>query len=320
MKPVASLSLDLDNLWSYLKTHGDPRAADHPTYLPAALPTILETFARRGLRITFFVVGRDAADPRHREVLRDLAASGHEIGNHSFEHEPWMARRDEPAIDAEIAAAERAIEAATGVRPTAFRGPGYCMSGALLRVLIARGYRYDASSLPTFLGPLARAYYFMSTRLTPEQRRERAELFGSWRDGARPLGPYLWTRGEQSLVEVPVTTMPGARVPFHFSYVLYLAVRSRWLALRYFDAALLACRVARVGPSLLLHPLDLIGGDEIDALGFFPAMGMKGAAKRAIVGELLDRMAAHFDLRTIGAHVDAACRSSSLRRVAAPAK
>jgi hypothetical protein len=23
-KPLASLSLDLDNLWSYMKTHGDP--------------------------------------------------------------------------------------------------------------------------------------------------------------------------------------------------------------------------------------------------------------------------------------------------------
>ena len=32
-RPVASVSLDLDNHWSYLKTHGDPQWEDRPSYL-----------------------------------------------------------------------------------------------------------------------------------------------------------------------------------------------------------------------------------------------------------------------------------------------
>ena len=33
-KPLASLSLDLDNQWSYMKTHGDAGWEALPTYLP----------------------------------------------------------------------------------------------------------------------------------------------------------------------------------------------------------------------------------------------------------------------------------------------
>ena len=33
MKPLATLSLDLDDAWSYRKTHGDPGWKELPTYL-----------------------------------------------------------------------------------------------------------------------------------------------------------------------------------------------------------------------------------------------------------------------------------------------
>ena len=36
-------------------------------------------------------------------------------------------------------------------------------------------------------------------------------------------------------------------------------------------------------PSLLLHPLDILGGDEEPDLGFFPAMKLHGAVKRTVV-------------------------------------
>ena len=57
MKPIASLSLDLDNEWSYLKTHGDPGWETLPSYLDIVIPRVLDILARRKLRITFFVVG-----------------------------------------------------------------------------------------------------------------------------------------------------------------------------------------------------------------------------------------------------------------------
>ena len=42
LKPKASLSLDLDNKWSYMKTHGDPGWDAFPSYLPIVVPRTLK--------------------------------------------------------------------------------------------------------------------------------------------------------------------------------------------------------------------------------------------------------------------------------------
>ncbi len=121
-KPLASLSLDLDNLWSYLKIHGDPAWEALPSYLDVVVPRVLEFLAERGLRITFFVVGQDAAREENRAALAALAAAGHEIANHSFRHESWLHLYSEAELEEELARAEQAIEA--GDRPTAGGLPG----------------------------------------------------------------------------------------------------------------------------------------------------------------------------------------------------
>ena len=155
MKPRASLSLDADNQWSYMKIHGDDGWESFPSYLDVLAPRALEVLDRHDLRITFFLVGQDAARPENADALASLAAANHEIGNHSFRHEPWLHRYSDAELDEELARAEAAIEAATGVHTTGFRGPGYSLSATTLRVLVRRGYAYDASTLPTYIGPLA---------------------------------------------------------------------------------------------------------------------------------------------------------------------
>jgi len=312
VKPLASLSLDLDNEWSYLKTHGDPGWEAYPSYLDVVVPRVLELLARRALRITFFVVGQDAALDKNRAALAQLAASPHEIGNHSLRHEPWLHLYSESELESELSQAEAHIEAATGRRTEGFRGPGFSLSETTLRVLLRRGYRYDASTLPTFLGPLARAYYLMTARMDAAERRKRAMLFGSWRDGLRPLGPYRWQLAEGTLLEIPVTTLPGLRIPIHLSYVLYLASFSRVVARAYFATALRLCRAAHVEPSILLHPLDFLGAEDVPSLGFFPAMQMPAASKLELVEECLGRMQSHFDVRSLGEHAAAAASRPEL--------
>lgn len=286
--PPACLSVDLDNEWSYLKTHGDPAWRTYPSYIPRVVPRILAVLEDLGLKATFFLVGHDAASPANRETLRSIAAAGHEVGNHSQSHEPWLHRYTAEQLDQEIGQAEAAIEAATGVRPVGFRGPGYSISRTALEVLAGRGYRYDASTLPTFLGPLARAYYFMRSPLDKGQRAERARLFGSIRDGLRPIRPYLCKLQASTLLEIPVTTFPVFRIPFHFSYMLYLSTRLPGLARLYWRMALRACRLARLGPSMLLHPLDFLGCDEVATLSFFPGMNLKSEVKVERVAACLE--------------------------------
>jgi len=270
--PICSLSLDLDNQWSYMKTHGDAGWESFPSYLDLVVPRALEILDRFGWKITFFIVGQDAALEKNREALQAIAAAGHEIGNHSFNHEPWLHLYTKQQIADEITRAEEAIEAATGHRPRGFRGPGYSLSRATLEVLVERGYLYDASTLPTYLGPLARWYYFHTTNLTPEEKKQRKILFGGLREGFRPLKPYFWEVGDRRLLEIPVTTMPIFKLPFHFSYLLYIATYSPALSLLYFRSALAMCRALHIEPSLLLHPLDFLSGDDVRELAFFPAM------------------------------------------------
>ena len=303
-KPFASLSLDLDNMWAYQMTHGDPGWETYPTYLPELVPRALDLLGSLGLRITFFVVGRDAhlAD-RNGDALAALAADGHEIGNHSFDHKPWLHTWSRDQVDDDLARTEEALVTVTGRRPTGFRGPGYALSVHVLEVLSARGYVYDCSTLPTFIGPAARWYYFRAAQLTPEQRAERSNLFGSFREGFRPVGPYRWSLPSgAAMTEIPVTTMPGARVPVHVSYLLTLAGISPAAADAYWAAALGACKATGLAPSILLHPLDLLGADDVSALEFFPAMDQPGATKRRHLARFLARLTDSFEVGTMAEH------------------
>lgn len=313
-KPLASLSLDLDNMWSYMKTHGDLGWESFPSYLDIVVPRVLDFLENRGLKITFFVVGQDAALQKNHAAIRSLANAGHEIGNHSFNHEPWLHLYSEEEIESELSRTEECLERVTGKKPIGFRGPGYSLSLSVLRVLTRRGYRYDASTLPTFLGPLARAYYFMTTKLSPEEKKNRKLLFGQLVDGLRPLRPYRWNFDgiNEGLIEIPVTTMPIFRIPFHVSYILYIYRFSPVLARAYFRFAMMLCQLTRTHPSLLLHPLDFLGGDDVKELSFFPAMNLHGEEKIKLVGDILRIYSEYFTIVPMGEHARALSQKKDL--------
>lgn len=300
MKPPATISVDLDNLWAYLRVHGDDAWRSFPSYLDLAVPRLVGFFSGRGLRPTVFVVGQDAELDENQEAFARLAETGWELGNHSFHHEPWLHQRSLEAIDEELARAEEAIESATGARPQGFRGPGYSLSGKLLQVLHRRGYAYDASTLPSFIGPFARLYYFLHSSLPPEERRRRAGLFGTLSHGLRPLTPYRWAFQGGELLELPISAFPLLRVPFHISYVLYLSTFSAAAARAYFNLALCACRATGVAPSLLFHPLDFLGSDNAPGLEFFPGMGLPSQVKLQRVADYVDAFTRLFEAGPLG--------------------
>jgi peptidoglycan/xylan/chitin deacetylase (PgdA/CDA1 family) len=314
-RPVASVSLDLDDLWTYLRTRGDPSWQARPSYLPRFLPLLLEVFQQLEHRITVFVVGFDAARESNQPHLRALADHGHEMGSHSFHHETWMQLLPPDRLEEEIVAAEQAIQGATGQKPVGFRGPGFTWSPQLLEVLARHQYVYDASTLPTFIGPLARRYLIGSARLSAEERAQRGALFGAFSDGFRPNTPYRWELAEgRSLLEMPVTTMPVTRLPFHMSYLLYLSCFSPALMRAYLRTAIAACKLFRVEPSFLLHPLDLLGGDAVPQLGFFPGMNLTTERKRRLFVEVFEMLGSEFDLITLGSHAGRLSTNELARR------
>ncbi len=302
---LASISLDLDNKWSYMKTHGDAGWQNYPTYLPDLVPRVLRLLEEIQLNITFFVVGKDASMPVNHEAIQSIANAGHEIGNHSFHHEPWLHLYSEEEIHQELANTENALQEITSKRPNGFRGPGFSYSPTLLKVLKQRNYQYDCSTFPTFLGPIARAYYFFHAKLDKEEKEKRKLLFGKATEGFLPLRSYRWTGNAAPLLEIPVTTMPWFKVPIHLSYVMFLAEKSRLIAKLYFKNAMRWCKVNKVEPSLLLHPLDFWGCDAEEDLSFFPAMSSTTQTKCDLAKELLSWMQTKFECVTMQQHAQA---------------
>jgi len=303
MKPIASLSLDLDNKWSYMKTHGDAGWDTFPTYLDVIVPRALSFFKERNLDITFFIVGQDAALEKNRESIASIATAGHEVGNHSFNHEPWLHLYSKAELIEEFEKTEAALLDVTGKRPVGFRGPGYSLSPTVLEVLAERGYKYDCSTLPTYIAPLARAYYFFkSPEMSVEEREKRKKLFGKFSDGFRSLKPYSWQVGDSSLIEIPVTTFPVLKTPIHASYLLYLSTFSLIAARNYWKMALRMCRMTGIQPSILLHPLDFMNGEDVPELKFFPAMNIPIDQKLALISEIVGELDAKFSIKTMKEH------------------
>lgn len=296
-KPPAALSLDLDNQWSYMKIHGDEGWEQYPTYLPVFIPYILDLLDELNLKITFFIVGQDASMEINKPWLRMITERGHEVGNHSFRHESWIQAYSCDELEHELDLAEESIMQATGQRPSGFRGPGFSWSIDLLKILKKRNYLYDASTLPTYIGPLARIYYFWTSRLTKEEKEVRRYLFGKFSDGYRPLKPYYMNLGQEgNLLEIPVTTIPVFKIPFHLSYLLYLSGYSTLLMRMYLRFALFMCRLTATPVSYLLHPLDLISGDEVPELSFFPGMQVASEKKKKVFRLVIRELSRHYTL------------------------
>lgn len=302
MKPAASISLDLDNLWSYLKTQGAPGWESFPSYLDKVVPRILDVLDRCDQRITFFIVGKDATIESNRAALQKIAAAGHEIANHSFLHEPWLHLYNRDQLHEEIGGAENAIAAVTGKTTRGFRGPGFSTSPLVRDVLAERGYDYDASIFPSVLGPVARMFFLLNSQLSTEEKEQRKGLYGKFSDAFGALRPYAWGNG---LVEIPVTTMPLLRLPVHATYLMFLAQRSESLARFYWSAAITLCRARKIAPSLLLHPTDFLDAQDAPEMSFFPGMKLPAAKKIALVEHTIRSLRRHWRPGTMSEHASA---------------
>jgi len=73
-------------------------------------PQVLDILARRKLKATFFVLGKNLADPELRKLAERAHAEGHWIGNHTYTHEVPLGDRDDPGIaQSEIGATQDLI-------------------------------------------------------------------------------------------------------------------------------------------------------------------------------------------------------------------
>jgi len=87
---------------------------------PVLTPKLLDMLKARGIKATFFLIGENAAE--YPDIVKRIAAEGHELGNHSWSH-PQLTKLSPDALRDQIAKTADAINAAAGHPPTVMRPP-----------------------------------------------------------------------------------------------------------------------------------------------------------------------------------------------------
>ncbi|GAA4332051.1 hypothetical protein GCM10023162_36790 [Klenkia terrae] len=108
---------------------------DGPT--PEYTPRILEALAAAGVTATFNVMGYNAV--QHPDLLREVVAAGHEIGNHTWTHKDLTTLTAAQTRD-ELIRCRDEVSALVDVPFTSFRPPRGEITGYALRVAAELGY------------------------------------------------------------------------------------------------------------------------------------------------------------------------------------
>jgi len=168
-------------------SYGMPHKGE-PYDLSGSASAILDELAEHEAHAVFFVVGRMIEE--HPDVVQAIAAGGHEIGLHGYEHHN-LARYDAEALallDKNLARVTSLVEDMTGTRPQGFRAP-YLLSPHFYRaevyaMLRAQGFRwvsnrevrYPVELLRPRPGKLPMPYAWRASDGSPRLARNRLLL------------------------------------------------------------------------------------------------------------------------------------------------
>jgi peptidoglycan/xylan/chitin deacetylase (PgdA/CDA1 family) len=221
--PQASINIDIDTLSEDIDGTTRVIRSDELRAITyrRVMPRFLDLLDRHGVKATFFVIGRDVAD--HEDVLRQVAAAGHELANHTMSHPKQLVHLDDETIAQEIRECGERLEALAGRPIVGFRAPGYTITMRVIDALRRAGYRYD-SSLNTSLAYYAIKKAFKLVRLKDKDylsTQRFAEIFG-------PRSPYRMSTerlglpdATKSFIEIPISVIPYLSYPFVTSLLLH---------------------------------------------------------------------------------------------------
>ena len=148
------LTFDFDALspWVFEMAEGNVAALSRGEFGAVAVPRILALLRRHDIRASFYVPGHTAL--AYPDLVRSIAADGHELGHHGWVHEGLS--RLEPDREREyLVRGLEALDRVAGVRPAGYRAPGVDVGVNTVDLLLEHGFTYDAS----FSGSDFQPYY-----------------------------------------------------------------------------------------------------------------------------------------------------------------
>lgn len=177
--------------------------------------------AQYKFRYTIFVIGRDLENPEVFARVRDWAAAGHEIGNHTYTHETRLGTLPRHAMETEILKSHEIIARCTGAPPKGFISPTWNVSSAVVEILLKANYTYDTSVFPSYF------LYLLLLKLKLMKRHGGAQIVDTTLrtrgDGLAPLfaspRPYFVTphslikKAPHGLLMMPLPVTPILRIP-----------------------------------------------------------------------------------------------------------
>ena len=99
---------------------------------PKLTPRLLDLLKERGIKATFFVIGKCVAE--YPDIAKRIVDEGHEIANHTWNH-PQLPKLSPTAFAAEITQTNEAIKQATGILPVTMRPPYGAINAAITKRL-----------------------------------------------------------------------------------------------------------------------------------------------------------------------------------------
>ena len=268
----SGLSIDVDSVASHLEGYGFPRPPDDGQALRIAVPRFLALLESLDARATFFLIVEEAA--AHPDVVREIVGQGHEVACHSMTHPvPFTALADD-ALEVETTDARHRLEDLTGTAVTGFRAPSFGIDARVLAALVRGGFRYDASSYPSPALPLMRR----AIRARASAAGPGRSTDGGWGEMLRPTRIHRRATDAGPLVEVPVTTLPGVRLPYYHTPAFLLPSSIN-------DALGRWARTRRRNVSYTFHAVDFleVEGDDLDPrIGRHPGMTLPLDRKLAL--------------------------------------
>ena len=274
-KKPGTIQVDLDGMRILLGNRGY-KSFSRQDYIFNAetVSRFLALFDIYGIKATFFVVGRDLIDEAKKKIVLEIAERGHEIANHSMNHSVNFRNLTRKEKELEIKDAEEIIRDAIGARPAGFRAPNFDIDEATLEILEERGYAYDSSISP--------AYFFSNKKI----------------HGFSPLNPYhpsrkdIWRRGQRGIVEVPVSTVPVARVPYHSSFVI--AAHNFNMGPSVFYTGFFLTRLMRLPLNYVFHAAELADSNRDSRLSYFQGLRIPLKKRYEMINLILKNITENF--------------------------